>query len=234
MAYQAIPPSAAGGAGTMSTALARAKAVAGATMAKVFGSEFENDQFYRAAGLAGTGAVNVSITDKGGVVSVTSGATANSTVSMFPHGATNIWIDNPATSRWYVSAKVKWTTTTDNQAVMSLLLSTAGAGFPVVRFGMSGPTSTTNLTVSFTNNAGTNQYAATTSVTYDTTAWHLLETWNDGVNIAFAYDGSVVGSNANTNMGTSPVVAQIYCQNGTTAATRTILCDYIWCSTPDN
>ena len=234
MAYQNYPPSISGGAGTMSDALNRAKALCGTTMVKVFGSEFENDTAYRAAGTAGTGALSRSTTDKGGVITCTSGATANSTIQLFPNGTTTIWIDNPNTTRWYVAAKVKWTTTVDSQATLSLLLSTAASGFPVTRFGLSGGTSTTNLTVSFTNNAGVNQYAATTAVAYDTTSWHLLEEWNDGTNIYFAYDGVTAGSAANTNMGTSAVVPQIFCTNGTTAAARTILCDYIWCSTPNN
>ena len=234
MAYQSFPPSTAGGAGTQSDALARAKQYCGTTIAKVFGSEWENDAMYRSAGAAGTGAVARSVTQKGGVISVTSGATANSTISMFPNGTTTIWIDNPSTTRWYVETLVQWTTTVDAQAIVGLLITTAGAGFPAVRFVLNGSLSTTNYSMSFTNNAGVNQYSATTSAAYDTTAYHRVAAYNDGTNIGFVYDGANMGTSAASAMGTSPVVPQIFCTNGTTAAARTILCDYIWCCTPNN
>ena len=232
MAYQNFPPSS-GGAGVISLALQRAQALTGdSTISKVLGEDFSNDQWYRLVAV-NTGAPAINVTERGGVVTLPTGAGASSFAVIFPHGTTNIHIDNPQTTKWYIRSRVKMTTAVDAQASLYFGLSTAGGGNPLMNIGLLGNLSTGFISTSTANNAGAVQASTVSAVAYETTAYHVVEAWSDSVNIGAAWDGVQIFTTPVANYGTNPVVTTAVTGNGTTAANRSMLIDYMFTCVSD-
>lgn len=231
MTYQAIPPASSASSGSMSAAFTRAQTLLGAAgVTKVFGSEFENDQWYRTS-LATGGVVTPTTTERGGAITVDSSATAGSAARILPSG-TIVELANPRTDLWYIAVRAKLNTAVDANGVMQTIrLSTTALGSPTVFLGAFGPTSITHYSWGLTDNAGATTGGAATTVALDTAAYHLFEVWNNGTTISFAIDGVVVATSASTNVGTNPVTPAVAVANGATPASRSVTVDYLWMCT---
>jgi len=213
--------------GPAALALARAQQLCGTGITKVFGSDFDNDQWYRFIQV-NTGAPAVLATERGGVLNLPTGAGASSFAVVYPHGTTVVHFDNPATSKWYVRARIKFTTAVDAQAQLYMGFATAGGGAPLLNLGLLGNLSTGFISGSTTNNAGAVQASFTSTVAFETTAYHVAESWSDSINIGFAWDGAALFSTPVANIGTNPVTPTVVAGNGTTAANRAVQVDYLY------
>jgi hypothetical protein len=222
------------GSGTGNAVLTRAQAVAGSTVTKVLGTDFDNDQWYRTATIGGAGgSVTPSTTDTGGVLTLTTGAGAARGMSLLPHGTIDL-LGNPRTTPWYFVTRTIVTTAIDAQAlVQSVLISDALAN-PQIAFGVIGSLSTAFFSYLVTNGAGVTQASAVSTVPIDT-AYHVFETWVDSTatTMSLAIDGTVFATTATTNVATTAVTPVLQVYNGTTAAARTMKADYIYLCTPD-
>lgn len=226
MAYTDIPPSTAGSTGSASVAFARAQSLLGAAnITKVLGDDFGNDQWYRAI-IAGTGTVAQSVTERGGVITLDTGATNSAFAVLYPHGTTTVHIGNPQTQRWYIRCRMKITTAVDAQALCYAGFATAGGGNPLLDIGVIGSLSTAFISTKVTTNAGA--ATSTTSTVAVDTAYHVVEAWGDTTTVTAAWDGVSIFTTAVANVGTSPVTPTAVAGNGTTNAVRTVLCDYLY------
>lgn len=231
MAYQAIP-SGSGANSPQELALNRARQLLGTTITKVMGDDIQNDQWWRAV-VVSTGTVVQSTTERGGVLTLSTGATANSFAVMYPHGTTTIYIDNPQTAKWYIRCRFKMTTAVDAAALIYMGFATAAGGAPLLDFGLLGNLSTGFISGSTTNNAGAVQASFTSTVAFDTTAYHIAEVWGDATTIRFAWDAAILSSTAVANIGTNPVTPTVVAGNGATATTRTCTVDYLFACVGD-
>lgn len=227
MAYTAIPPTTSGSSGSASVAFTRAQSLLGSTITKVLGDDFGNDQWYRTV-LVGGGTVIPNITERGGVLTLSNSASAGDFAVIYPHGATVEHIGNPQTQAWYITTRIKFATAVDAQASLYFGFAHADGAGPLIKFGLNGSQSTGVISVATTNNAGANQFTATSTVAFDTTSYHVLEAWSDTTNISFAIDGAPFTSTAVANIGTSAVTPTCVVANGTTPTARSMLSDYLY------
>jgi hypothetical protein len=227
MAYIDIPPSTAGSTGSASVAFARAQSLLGTTITKVFGTDFDNDQWYRFVQV-NTGAPAVLATERGGVINLPTAAGASSFAVVYPHGTTVVHFDNPSTSKWYVTSRIKFTTAVDAQAQLYMGFATAGGGAPLLNLGLLGNLSTGFISGSTTNNAGAVQASFTSTVAFETTNYHVGEAWSNGTTISFAWDRTILSTTGVANIGTNPVTPTVVAGNGTTAANRAVQVDYLY------
>jgi hypothetical protein len=215
---------------TRSVALARARALLGPTVTVVGGTEFDSTAWYRTT-LLGGGTVTPSITDRGGVVTVSTTTGANRIASLQPAGTLNL-IGSPRTDLWYVRWRAIATTTIDANGQLFGGLMTETLGNPQITMGLIGSVSTTNFAYLVTSNAAATTASGSTGIPIDT-AYHLFEEWSNGTTISFAIDGNVVATTAATNAGTVGMTPNILATNGATVTARSIKVDHLWiCTAP--
>jgi len=208
-----------GSVGQLSTIVTRAQALLGSTLDTPLGSDFDNDQWPVIA-TGGTGSTNMNTTARGGVITMTSGATAGGTAQMKPHGGTASHVSNPAGTRWYYMARAAVTTAIDAQTTANFGILNNG-GNPNALIGVFGSVSTVNFTGHVVTNGGVTTNVTTVGVAIDTN-YHTFEIWCDTVNVTFAVDGTQLGSTPVANIGTNSAFIGPFVGNGATAATRSI------------
>lgn len=221
-------PGASGSGVSANTVLGRAQSKAGATITKCMGSDFDTDTWYKTT-LAGSGAVTPSTTDKGGVLSITTGATSGSLALINAHGTINL-VDNLATSRWYLVTRLIVTTAINSNARVGTGFFTSAVGNPSIFWGINGGTSTGFFSFRIDNNAGATTDSGITTLAVDT-AYHVLESWSNTTTISFAADGTVLDTALASAAGTSAVSPMVAALNGGTAAARTVKVDYMYLCT---
>jgi hypothetical protein len=195
------------------------------------GTDFDNDQWYRTTIVGAGAAVTPSVTERGGVVAITTGAAGSGRISSIqPHGTVDL-IANPQTDRWYMVWRAALGTGVDAAGNIDGSLFTATLGNPTTRFGAVGSVSITNYAYIVTNNAGATTASAATTVALDTSVYHVFEMWSDGTTTFFAMDGTTLTSIASTLLGTSPVCPNLIATNGATIAARTMNADYLYLCT---
>lgn len=193
----------------------------------VLGSDFETTSWFGTQLLNG-GTVPLSVTDKGGVARLVSGATANGIAVLFPVGGGSA-IDNARTSPWYFYARIKVATTVDAVGIARIGISAISAGVPAnpgVAIGATGAVSTTNFSYRVVNSGGT-VVDSGNGPALDTN-WHTVEMHNDATTVTFLFDGVSIGTTAATNVGAVPMFPQGGALNGGTTANREIDVDKLW------
>lgn len=221
------PPGGSTAFGALGIAQARALALCGASVDSCSWSEFDNDQWYASA-IVTSGTVALTL-DAGGVVQLDSGATASSRGTIIAHGssaAALALVGNQQASRWYVRGRLQVPTAVDAQSSCGIWLSLHDFTNPYVFFGVLGSVSAANFIGQVVNNGGTT--VNTVSAVAIDTNWHTFEMWNDGVNVSFAIDGVVVGTQPIANLGTGTGAPYAWASNGTTAASRKLKLDKLF------
>lgn len=213
--------------GPGSTVLSRARALLPtAGLDTVLGTDFDNDRWFTTTATNGT--ATPSQTDRGGVLDLTSTATANSVVKVQPSGKPS-HVDNTRTRPFYATWRMKFGTVIDAQGyVACMLLNPAGTGNPGIFFGALGNRSTANWSYEVIDNAGGVVGGGASSVALDTTNYHTVEIVNDATNYTFYLDGVLLFTQAVAAAGTNPTSLQFYCGNGTTATARTAKLESMW------
>jgi hypothetical protein len=211
------------------TALTRAQTLLGPTINTVFGSHFDTDTWWTASITGAPGSILPSQTERGGVLDIQTGATANNTELVINHGAGAVVMDNPKTSKWYMVARHKFGTAMDAQAQAYMGWCGPSLGNPFFSAGVYGSVDSagTNYCLRATDNAGAAQVAVASSIAIDT-SYHTMEMVNDGSNLSLYVDGIQAATAANTSVGTNPVRPVFVVVNGTTAANRRMLIDYFY------
>lgn len=233
MAYQAIPPIPLAGGGSInaSAALARAQALLGSTITRVFGTDFDSSAWYATSNV-GAGTAALSTTESGGLLAMASGATAAWVTRIRPAGS-GVLLNNPTTSRWYLKSRFRFDTAVDSGGYITLaMIGTALAG-PAFFFGAAGAISTANWSYDLYNNSNVSAGGAASSTAFTTATFYTVEMWGDTTNVRFAVDGTTLATVAIPAAMTSPVVPLIWVGNGGTAANRGLTADDIWfCCAP--
>lgn len=201
------------------TALARAQSVLGptlgATITKVFGTDFDTSSWIATPTLAGSGAAALSTTERGGVMNMSTGATGSSSVIIKPFGAAGLVI-NPTTDVWYMRSRFRQAAAMDANTYNSVgIQGTSDA----VLFGAIGTRSTTTFAYEVYNNAAAVQSSGSLVVTYDQ-LFHIFEAWGDTVNFYIAVDGTIRATVPIPATTTNPCAPQLFVSNGATAANR--------------
>lgn len=227
----------AGGAGN--TILARAQALLPSSgLTKVLGpGDFDGSALFgEAAGTTGTATPAMSLTHKGGVVKVATGATANSLIQICTPG-TNVanrgiasLVDNARTTPWYLYTEFYVATAIDANATLRVQLAAMAGGAPAnptFGIGATGALSTTNFSYRLTDGAGA-VAASGTGPVLDTNK-HTAEIYNDGTTAKVLFDGVQIGADiAATLIGTVPMTWTAAAVNGATAASREIDIDALY------
>lgn len=177
--------------------------------------------------VSGSGANSQVTTLKGGVVQLTTGATAGSQAGILPISAgTNAFILRGDTEKWYYAARFAVTTTPDAQTWCAVgWLNVAQSR--IIDVGVFGGDSTTKyaLRVGNSTNPGTRQSALST-VSIDT-GFHTFEVYSDAASttLKFRVDGETPVSLVGSTYGTDASYPWVECNNGTTAAAQTLKLD---------
>lgn len=173
------------------------------------------------AGHTGTGAGNIDFSEGGGIVTVSSGATASSLGSQYRSGALCARTD---TKRWGFACRFKITTAVDAQATLWLGVQNP-ANTITIYAGYASGFSATNFIVQYDGNRGGS--ALNLGVAVDT-AWHVVEVYclGDSKVRARIDGGSEVASGTVTTPITTGAFPTHEARNGSTAAARTVARDW--------
>jgi hypothetical protein len=220
-----------GSGGSGNTILTRAQTLLGSTITKVMGTDFDNDQWYRTS-LSGTGSVTPSVTERGGVITLSSGGSASGSAYILPHGTIDL-LDNAATSRWYATWRTKITTAVDSAAGAEFRLATAVFGNPQLLFGYTGSISTGFFSYLMLNSGGSTTATGVTTVALDT-SYHVFEIYSDTTTLTMTIDGVIVATTASSNAPAGVCTPMLNAYNGATATTRSNRADYLYlcCAEP--
>lgn len=234
MAYQTIPPGEeSSGITPDAVVLARVQSLLGETVNAIWGTHFF-DQTGWSSAVGGSGVVALSATSRAGVLTATTGASAGSQFVISPNwtATTSGQVENPRTTRWYARTVAKVTTAIDSQSRLGVCELRNNGVATHAAIGVLGASSTTHFYAEVVNDAGV-ATTATTGIAVDT-GWHIWEIWGDLTNINFAIDEVTVASIAVASVGTAAINPRMLCQNGTTAAARTVHYDAMYVAAQDN
>ena len=161
----------------------------------------------------------------GGLIQLSSGATASSQSIMLSTGAAPI--ANVTTVRWYTACRFKIVTTPDAQSKALCGLQTQ-AGGATQGIGFIGPLNTTHFVFQWNGNLSTS--STDLGVNVDTN-FHLFEMWGNGTSTTFESidGGQVFSQTVASNITWTPFIAVL---NGTTAAAQTVQADYFFAEGP--
>lgn len=179
--------------------------------------------------VSGSGANSAVTTVRGGVVQLTTGATAASQAAMWPASSgSGSLILRADQEKWYFAARARLTTTPDSQTWCAIgFLNVAQTR--IIDVGVFGGDSTAkySLRTGTGANPGTRQSAQST-VNIDT-AWHTFEVWSASATatLSFSVDGETTVTLAASTLGTDGNYPWIECNNGTTAAAQTLQVDEV-------
>jgi hypothetical protein len=209
--YQSIP----GLTVLANAALSRAQSLLGSSITRVYGTDFDTNNWITTTLVAG-GTANLSTTERGGVINLSTSATANSQVVVKAAGVAGLVV-NPTTDKWYWQSYQKWTTGVDAAGYISCGL--IGFTNPGLYVGALGNVSTVNFAYDFYNNAGAATNSGSLGVALDTN-YHLIEEWGDTTNFYVAIDGTLRLTLAIPASFTNAASIRWDSQNGATAANR--------------
>lgn len=173
------------------------------------------------SGVANTGAASFPTTLKGGVVQLTTGATASSEMQIY--GVENT-THTPVSNKFYFACRTKITTATDAVAICTSGLREAGTNSSIV-VGFIGALDASNFVIAIDGLRGA--ATATSMGVAKDTAWHTWEIWSpaNGTYKARVDGGSVV-SVTPAAAPTASMFLNHEVLNGATAAARTMQVDW--------
>lgn len=178
--------------------------------------------------LAGTGA-NQNMNVAGGVIQLTSGATAASTGDLaLGDGGTYFpnWFPNGATKKWYLASRLRMTTAIDAAAICGLSSRDWSTGALQLTLGVEGSVSAANWVLK----GGVGSLDSGVAVVTNT--WAVLEAWRDGATTFMTVDlvtkatGALVHPSVDGGL-------WLPCRNGATAAARTMQVDWVASLVPE-
>lgn len=220
--------------------IGHARAYLGPTINSLVGSDFES-QFWYEPGVGCIPLVSVSeeaipfVNGTSSWVEVDSSDVAGTAGVCRPASAVMQWLHHPRTTLWEATWFGGMRTDVDTQAVLTFDLRDQGEGIsPDLRIGLvgSGAGGATKFSAQAFDNTGTLIYNHDTGVAFDKNN-HLWRMRCDLTNFLFFIDELQVGSTPVASLGTGVLVCpEIIAFNGTTAAHRIVVADYMYLAAP--